>query len=131
MSNVSGFLSLCCCVSCYAVCCRSVVMVVPGPPRITYNPGQTVYDGTLLSLSCTSDTPDAPRTEVVWIQSRNRVGGETASDNTSVTNTIIVPAMIADSTARYECHVYHPNIPEPLVDYAEFNGTPYAASLYC
>ena len=110
--------------TCLAVPIHSVVvMVVPGPPRITYDPGQIVYDGTLLSLTCTSDTADARRTEVVWIQARRPVDGDVLADRNSVTNTIIVPAMIRDSSARYECHVIHPDLPEPLVEYANYSGT--------
>lgn len=97
-------------------------MVVPGMPTITYDPSREVYDGSLLRLSCKSDTQDAKDTEVIWIRSNDRVDGETTSDSSSVVNTIIIPAVLSDSGSRYECHVIHPNLPEPLISYANFTG---------
>lgn len=97
-------------------------MIVPGSPKITYEPSQSVYDGALLSLTCTSDTLDVPNTSVLWIRSDEKLYGDTKRGSSSLTNTIIIPASIADSPASYECRVDHPNLPEPLIDYADFTG---------
>jgi len=97
-------------------------MVVPGPPKITYSPGQSVTEGTVVSLTCKSDTGDVENTEVVWIKSQQRIEGDVSKNPGSISNVILLPASITDNNARYECHVIHPNLPEPLIDYGELQG---------
>ena len=93
--------------------------MIPGPPQITYNPSREVYDGTMLSMTCAAETPDLANTELVWLQGGQRLPtGEVMKRGGRIVHTQIIPALIGDTAERYECHVLHPNLPEPLVAYA-------------
>jgi len=89
---------------------------------ITYSPSQEVYEGTLVSITCVSQTKDPKNTKVSWIRSGDILAGEVVQGSASVTNTITLPALLSDSSARYDCHVDHENLPEALIDYARIKG---------
>ena len=97
-------------------------MVVPGPPLISYNPGDTVYDGDLVTLSCVSETQDPTNTDVIWLVKGEVFEGDRVVGSATVTNSIVLQAALTDNSVRYECQVIHPNIPEPLIGYARING---------
>lgn len=97
-------------------------MVLPEPPVITYNPGDTVYDGDLLTLSCSSETADPTQTDVIWIVKGEAYDGELVTGTDTVTKSIIIPTELSDNDLRYECHVIHPNLPEPHIAYARITG---------
>ncbi|XP_067929075.1 hemicentin-1-like [Watersipora subatra] len=97
------------------------VIVVPGPPVITYNPGDTVYDGDLVTLACVSNTEDPLKTDVIWKVQGELFPGEKLVGSNTVTNNIVLQAALSDNSVRYACEVIHPNIPEPLIGYAKIN----------
>lgn len=105
-------------------------MVVPEPPVITYNPGQNVYDGTMVSLTCVSETKDPAGTEIIWLQLGKLIKGEMVTGLSTVSNTITFRADLNGSAARYECNVIHRNLPEPWIKYGSITGTCTPTILY-
>lgn len=98
------------------------MLVLPEAPIITYNNGRSVYDGEMISKTCTSQTKDPTNTEVIWIQNSAKIEGEVLVGANSVSNTIITPAILEDSLDRYECHVIHKNLLQPLIEYSSYVG---------
>lgn len=105
------------------------VLAVPEPPRISYEPSDTVYDGEMVSITCTSDTPDPSNTEVIWLHNNEKIDGTVQVRPDSVINSIEVLATPADSSERYECHVLHRNLASPLVAEGLLNGSIHNANM--
>lgn len=97
-------------------------MVVPDPPRITYDPSDTVYDGMNVMISCKSRTDDPDNTEVIWLRGGEKLEGDVDVGADSVTNTLTLPVTLSDTADRYECHVLHRNLAAPLIAYGRLTG---------
>ena len=98
------------------------VLVVPEQPKITYSPGDTVYDGDLVTLTCVSETKDPKGTDVIWLVKGEVLEGDKLVGSDSVSTSITLPAALTDNNVRYECHVIHLNLPEPLIVYGRITG---------
>lgn len=76
----------------------------------------------MVSIVCTTQTADPDNTDLVWLQGGSKVEGSIEKRGGKLSNTLLIPAVLGDTAERYECHVLHRNLPEPLVAYASLTG---------